>query len=169
LSGLPRRKGFTLIELIVMLAVVVILTLASIPLFTSVIQYFRITSAAEQLYSALQNARTEAVKRNANVYMNVSAGSNWCYGFNTGSTCNCATAGSCNLGSYSATAANLLTLSATGLSSNSIFFTGMHGGVSSAATFTFTQYGSTPLITTSISMLGSISVCSTGVNGYTAC
>ena len=168
-KGLRQRKGLTLIELLVTLTAIIILTLTSMPLFTSILNYYRITAAATQLNSALQYARTEAVKRNLSVYMSVTTGDTWCYGFNTGSTCTCSTAGSCNLGSYSATAPQLLTLSATGLSSNAIYFTSLHGGASSSATFTFTQYGSTPLITTSITMLGNVSVCSTGVNGYTAC
>jgi prepilin-type N-terminal cleavage/methylation domain-containing protein len=169
LSGLLKRKGLTLIELLVTLAIVVITALIAIPGFNTLIKYYRITGAAQQLYSALQYARTEAVKRNANVYMSVTTGDSWCYGFNTGSTCSCSTAGSCNLGSYSASAPLQLTLSATGLTSNAIYFTSTHGGSSSSATFTYTNYGLTSLITTSISMLGSISVCSTGVNGYTAC
>ena len=146
-----------------------ILTLTSIPLFTSLIQHYRISSAVEDLYASLQYARTESIKRNTPVYVSFTTGDSWCYGINTSSTCNCTTAGSCNLGSVSATAAGLLTLSATGLSSNSIFFDNTHGGVSSAATITYTLYGQSSLITTSISRLGNIQTCSTGISGYTAC
>ncbi len=166
----PRqRKGITLIELLVMLAIVLISTLLAIPLFTSLMQYYRITTAADELYSTLQYARTEAVKRNTSVYVSVTTGDTWCYGINTGSTCSCSTAGSCNLGSVSAPSAQLLTLSATGLTSNAFYFDNTHGGANNAVTLTFTLYGQSSLITTSISRLGNIQTCSTGVNGYTAC
>tara|TARA_R110000868_G_scaffold164802_3_gene397697 strand:- start:380 stop:847 length:468 start_codon:yes stop_codon:yes gene_type:complete len=155
--------------MIVMLAIVLILALLSIPAFTNLMQHYRITTAAEQLYSALQYARTESIKRNTNVYVSFTTGDNWCYGINTNSTCNCATAGNCNLGAYSAPASGLLSLSATGLSSNSFFFDTTHGGASSAATITYTLFGQASLITTSISMLGNIQTCSTGISGYTAC
>jgi Tfp pilus assembly protein FimT len=169
LTGPKQRKGLTLIELIVMLAVVMILTLIAIPSFTNITQHYRITSAAENLYAALQYARTESIKQNANIYVSFTTGDSWCYGINSGSTCNCATAGSCNLGSYSAPGPGLLSLSATGLSSNSIYYSSVHGGVSSAATITFTLYGQSSLITTSISTLGEIQTCSTGIIGYNAC
>jgi type IV fimbrial biogenesis protein FimT len=159
----------TLIELLVMLAIVVILTVIAIPSFNSLIQTYRISTAAENLYSTLQYARTESIKQNTNVYVSFTTGDTWCYGVNIGSACTCSTAGSCNLGSTSASAAQQLTLSATGLSSGSIYFDTAHGGVSSAATITFTLFGQSPLITTSISRLGNIQTCSTGVSGYTSC
>lgn len=169
MSGLHQRNGITLIELLVMLAIVVVLTLLSIPMFNSLIQHYRITTAADELYASLQYARTEAVKRNTNVYVSLTTGDTWCYGINTGSTCSCSTAGSCNLGSVSAPAAQLLSLSATGLSSNAFYFDTVHGGASNAVTITFTLYGQSSLITTSIGRLGNVSVCSTGISGYTGC
>lgn len=164
-----QRKGITLIEMLVMLGIVVILTLLSIPGFQSLIQYYRVTREAERLYSMLQYARTESVKRNVNVYVSFTTGSSWCYGINTSSTCNCATAGSCNLGSVSPPTSTQTTLSATGLSGNSFYFDSTHGGSSSTATVTFTLFGQSSLITTSISRLGNIQACSTGISGYTAC
>jgi type IV fimbrial biogenesis protein FimT len=167
--GLRQRKGMTLIELLVMHAIVVILTVIAIPSFISLIQTYRIATAAENLYSTLQYARTESIKHNTDVYVSFTTGDTWCYGVNTGSACTCSTAGSCNLGSTRASTAQQLTLSASGLSSGSIFFDTTHGGVNSAATITFTLFGQSPLITTSISRLGNIQTCSTGVSGYTSC
>ena len=169
MSEIRQRQGLTLIEVLVMLLIVAILALIAIPLFTSLIQTYRVSTAAEQLYTTLQYARTEAVKRNTNVYVSVTTGDTWCYGVNTGSACTCSTAGSCNLGSVSAPGAQLLSLCATGLSSNSMYFDTIHGGASAASTFTFTLYGQSTLITTSVSQLGNIQTCSTGISGYTAC
>jgi type IV fimbrial biogenesis protein FimT len=169
LIGFREQNGITLIELLIMLTVVMILTLLSIPLFTSIIQHYRITTAVENLYSSLQYARSESIKRNTNVYVSFTTGDSWCYGINTSSACDCTTAGSCNLGSVSSSAPQLLTLSTTGLSSNSFYFDSTHGGASSAGTITYTLYGQTSLVTTSISRLGNIQTCSTNINGYTAC
>lgn len=169
MSGLRQRKGLTLIELLVMLTIVIILTVLSIPLFNSLIQYHRITNAAENLYSVLQYARTEAVKRNTSVYVSVTTGDSWCYGINTGSACSCGTPSGCNLGTETAPEAQQLTLSATGLTSNAFYFDSIHGGSSATVTMTFTLYGQSSLITTTINRLGSIQACSTGVNGYAAC
>ena len=169
MSRISQRNGITLIELLVMLAIIVIMALISIPLFSSLIEHYRITTAAEELYASLQYARTEAVKRNTSVYVSVTTGDTWCYGINTGSTCNCATAGNCNLGSVSAPAAQLLNLTATGLSSSSFYFDNVHGGASASVTLTFTLYGQSSLITTSVGRLGNVSVCSTGISGYTGC
>lgn len=155
--------------MLVMLGLVTILTLLAIPTFQSMIQYYRVTREAERLYAMLQYARTEAVKRNSNVYVSFTSGSSWCYGINVGSTCNCATAGSCGLGSVSPPASNQTTLSSTGLSSNSFYFDSLHGGASNGVTITFTLYGQSSLITTSISRLGNVQACSTGISGYTAC
>lgn len=169
MAGRRQRNGLTLVELLVMLAVVMILTLISIPLFSSLIQYYRITTAADELYATLQYARTESIKRNSNVYVSFVTGDSWCYGINTGSACTCTTASSCNLGTMKATAAQLLTLSATGLSSNAFYFDNTHSGASNAVTITFTLYGQSSLITTSVSRLGNLQTCSTGISGYTAC
>jgi prepilin peptidase dependent protein B len=114
--------------------------LIAIPSFRSLIEYYRITTATDNLYAAIQYARTESIKRNTTVYMSFTTGDTWCYGINTGSTCNCATAGSCNLGSTSASAAQLLTLSASGLSSNSFYFDTMHGGASHADVYALWQH-----------------------------
>lgn len=166
---ISKQKGITLIELLVTLAIVTILTVVSIPAFTSLIERYRIVSATEQLYSTLQYARTEAVKRNTDVYVSFNAGDSWCYGINTGSACDCTTPSGCNLGTVSAPSAQQLTLSSSGLISNAIFFESTRGSANTSATITYNIYGSSDLITTSISRLGNIQLCSTGISGYTAC
>lgn len=60
-------KGFTLIELIVTMAVLAILVALAAPSFTSVINGNRLTGNANELMTTLQSARMEAVRRNARV------------------------------------------------------------------------------------------------------
>jgi type IV fimbrial biogenesis protein FimT len=60
-----RQDGVSLIEMIIGLAILAVLTAASAPSFSQWIQNTRIRSAAESLSSAVQQARSEAVRRNA--------------------------------------------------------------------------------------------------------
>lgn len=169
MSHQNRLKGFTLVELLVMLTVVLVLTLIAIPSYTTLINYYRISRESELLYNTLQYARTEAVKRNTNVYVSIGTGDSWCYGINTGSACNCSS-GTCNLGIISAQTAQQISLAGTGLSSNAFYFNSTHAGSSAAVTLTFSIYGSSStLVTTSISLMGTVTQCGTGIPGYTAC
>ncbi|MDP1708618.1 MAG: GspH/FimT family pseudopilin [Gammaproteobacteria bacterium] len=90
------HAGFSLIELMVTIAVLAVLLGIAIPSFQSMLEKQRLVGAAEQLYEDLQYARTEAIKRNANVFVSFTTGSNWCYGIAL-ATCTCGTAGSCQL------------------------------------------------------------------------
>lgn len=166
---LRKHTGITLLELLVALSIMVILTVAAIPSLTSLVKNRRLTAIADTLYYDLQNARSEALKQNAVIYVSFVTGNNWCYGMKAGSTCNCAVAGSCDLGSTSASSSQLVTLSATGYGSNYVTFEGSHGAANSSGSLTFTLYQGTNLIKLSIGALGNIQMCSTGISGYTAC
>jgi type IV fimbrial biogenesis protein FimT len=60
-------SGFTLIELMITIAIAGILAAAAIPSFTSTITSNRLTAYANELVSALNLARNEAVKRGTSV------------------------------------------------------------------------------------------------------
>ena len=60
-------RGFTLLELMVAIAVLAILATVGVPSFRALIQNNRVTTQANELVSALSFARTEAVKRGRNV------------------------------------------------------------------------------------------------------
>lgn len=66
-----RSKGFTIIELMVTIAVLAILITIALPGFESMIDKRRIIGAAESIYSDLQLARSESVKRSRNVLVSV--------------------------------------------------------------------------------------------------
>lgn len=169
MSAKRNLKGFSLIELMVGLSIFIILTLASIPALRDIVQNQRISSVADNLYFFLQNARSEAVKRNANIYVSFVTGDSWCYGMNIGSACSCSTLNSCTLGTVSASSPGQISLSTSGLSSNSIYFEGTHAAANASGTVTFTLYGQSSLITLTIGRMGSIQMCSTGIGGYSAC
>lgn len=57
--------GFTLIELMVVVAVAALLQSLAAPAFTGMVNSMRLTAAVNSLFSSLLLARSEAIKRNA--------------------------------------------------------------------------------------------------------
>lgn len=74
-SRLARRaaRGFTLIELMIVLAIAGILLGTGVPAVTGLIRSMRLTSAANDLFAGFLLARSEAVKRNTRVALCKSA------------------------------------------------------------------------------------------------
>ena len=58
------KRGFTLIELMVVIAVVAVIAALAAPMFTSLIEMQRLRGTTAQLVTDLQFARNEAVSRN---------------------------------------------------------------------------------------------------------
>lgn len=166
---IKNHQGISLFELLIILSIAIILALVAIPTFISLVQSHRLASTAENLYYALQYARSEAIKRNTTVYVSYQTGDSWCYGINSGSSCNCSIANNCGLATYSAPASQQLSLSATGFTGNALQFEGTHGAANVSGTLTFTIYGKSTLITITVGRLGNLQTCATGLSGYTAC
>ena len=57
-------RGFTLVELLVVIGIIAISTAASIPMGLNFIRNYKITGAAQTLTAQVQRARSQAVKRN---------------------------------------------------------------------------------------------------------
>lgn len=62
-----KQEGFTLIELMVTVAVLVIVLSIAIPSFSNMLLNNRISTAAHEVQAAMQIARSEAVKRKSTV------------------------------------------------------------------------------------------------------
>lgn len=80
-SRKPYRNGFSLIELMIVIAIVGIIAAGSMELFTSLTQNQRIRSASFEMYSTLAIARSEALKRGVNVTVFPADGSDWSLGW----------------------------------------------------------------------------------------
>jgi type IV fimbrial biogenesis protein FimT len=81
-----RQAGFTMIELMVTLAVVAIVVTMAVPSFQSVINGNRLAGTANEMIASLQLARTEAIRRNGRAGVCMSTGTN------SGEDAACATA-----------------------------------------------------------------------------
>ena len=72
-----RQRGFTLVELMIGLAIVGILVMGALPSYTAWIQNTKIRNAAESVQNALQLARAEAIQRNTSVQFALTTDSGW--------------------------------------------------------------------------------------------
>ena len=71
-----KKNGFTLVELMVVVAIVAIMAILAFPSFSQQILQDRIVSSANQLNSVYKYARSEAVKRERDVRL-VASGTTW--------------------------------------------------------------------------------------------
>ena len=69
-NALPRNaraRGFTLVELLTVVAVVVVLTLIAVPSFNELARSQRVQMVAMDLFTSLLRARSESIKQNTDV------------------------------------------------------------------------------------------------------
>jgi type IV fimbrial biogenesis protein FimT len=64
---MERAHGFTLIEMMVVIALIAIMATVAVPNFTIMVKNNRLTSQANSLIAAVNLARSEAIKRNSNI------------------------------------------------------------------------------------------------------
>lgn len=59
-----NQKGFSLLEAMIVIAIIVIMAAIGIPTFSHMVPDMRLRSAAQDLYSNLQSAKMDAIKTN---------------------------------------------------------------------------------------------------------
>lgn len=84
-----RQAGFTLMEMLIAIAIVAILIALALPSFSGMMDRQRVRGAAENLYADMQYAKGESIKRNVSVSVVATAGPPWSYCVTIS---NCATA-----------------------------------------------------------------------------
>lgn len=73
----PVQRGFTLIELMIVIVILAVLATLGIPSFMEMIQNTQVRTAAESILDGLQVARSEAVRRNAHTQFVLGPGTGW--------------------------------------------------------------------------------------------
>lgn len=104
-----HAKGFTLVELMVVIAVVAILAAAAMPAYRNLLDRYRIGKAAEDVISVISNARAGSVKLHRRVSVAFTTSADWCVGANAAAApsggaragaaaaCDCASPNTCSV------------------------------------------------------------------------
>lgn len=173
-------RGFTLIEMVVTIAVLGILLAIAVPSFNLFFEKFRTKRAAETLSGMLYQAKTEAVKRNQTVSLVITtsnSGATWCYGLVQGTNCDCTTSGTgaCKLDGVEikVTSADYRGVSLTSPASGTAYSFDKVRGTVGANTTTFVSTNGYQ-VNTVVHALGRIKTCTPSGTGnigghYTTC
>ena len=65
-GSLNRSKGFSLIEIMVVITIIVIVSAASIPMGLNFVRHYKVTGAVQNVAAQVQMSRGQSVKRNTN-------------------------------------------------------------------------------------------------------
>lgn len=76
-----RKSGFTLIELVIVVALIAIVAAVAVPSYTTLVANNQVTSTTNTLVGFLSYARSEAVKRGRTVNIRPVDGANFATGF----------------------------------------------------------------------------------------
>ncbi|MDO9167813.1 MAG: GspH/FimT family pseudopilin [Methylobacter sp.] len=78
-----KHAGFTLIETMIVVAIIGIVVAIAAPSFSVMLEKQRIQGAAEAVLGDLRWARAESIKRNKKVRVTFTTGNNWSYTIDT--------------------------------------------------------------------------------------
>jgi len=178
-------RGFTLIELLIVVTIAAILVAIGVPSLRDLILKNRLRGAAEEAQAMLQFARSEAVKRREDVYVNFKvdpSGTPWCFGTAKTSNCDCEDVSGCVLAIAGTNVSKRVrSIDYTGVTADVAFLSGNHEvqygwqrGLPTINNGTITFNNDRFEIQVKVSALGRVKMCSpsdtaTKVFGYDDC
>lgn len=172
LSMPKKNQGFTLLELLLTLAIAAILLSTAVPSMSSFISSGRVSGAADVIKNQIEWARSEAVKDNENVSVFLTTGSSWCLGLDDNSdgdgACDCSST-SCNVNSQTKVtqSADFKNISITTTISGSNFVIDSRGITDETGNVVVSD--GTRSATLNLTRLGQVSICSDNLSSYPAC
>lgn len=175
-----HATGFTLIELIVAMAVLAMVVGYVMNSFSGMLARQRLQAAAENLYDYLTLARTESISRSSPAHISIVDGASWCFGIDDSASCTCSTSNDCQVDGATRTTSydsyTGITLSSVDASLSQFTYDerrGMPqntaGTASVSGNITFTNVRG-DAVTLQLNSVGRIKLCTTtGFRGYSAC
>ena len=171
------RSGFTLVELLVTLALVALLLAVAAPAMAAFLDKARLRAATQALAQELRQARDHALSHQRTIYFSFSSHrEQWCYGWRDGSACQCRSrtpAIRCQTGAdgpvrtqSSADYPGVQLTSNRHSSRGTLLFSPLRGTATGAAFALRNRYAETRVI---VSPLGRVRICSPAGRGYSLC
>jgi type IV fimbrial biogenesis protein FimT len=103
MTAAPHARGFTLIEVAVVLAVIGILLAAAVPNYADYLARQKLRHIAELLEQDLRRARVMSVDEGRDIHVTFGSGPKWCWGTSRQAPCDCTTgAPRCEIGGVDA-------------------------------------------------------------------
>ena len=147
----PAERGFTLAELVILIAVIGILSVMAVPAFLRYYQAATLKSGAQQFVTMINQARELAIKENGNVCVKLSSPTQMTYALNS-----CAGTAWVGAGTDAAGNINLPTGITATTAANPIF--NYVGSALPAATFTLTNTQTSATLTVAVAASGRVTV-----------
>jgi type IV fimbrial biogenesis protein FimT len=83
------RSGFTLVELVAVLAIIAVLGAMAVPSFATMVRQHRLKAAAHHLQADLALARHQAMRSGQHAHLSFKPGAAWCYAVSLGQPADC--------------------------------------------------------------------------------